>query len=164
MRKRLSILAAAVLLLTLVLAIPASASKAVEISGTWTGPSEFWDDEVEIGNTCHVTGASVYDYDGSIDAVYSNAFRSVAKGVPCPGGPGTFPESYHEEGRFVGTVLGKYGAFVRTCHAVWRPPLDENNFTLDCVIVGTEGELANLHGHMTDNNATGTYTGSVHFD
>jgi hypothetical protein len=162
MKKRLLILAAAVLL-ALVLAVPASASKPMEVKGTYTEGRPITD-EVLMGNSCHVT--STFNppmfFHGGIEAECDTSFESVTQGGFCPGRPGVLPESYHLWGSCKGWVLDKEGTFDLQCHRQFQPGEPE---TLNrCVIAGTGRDLVNLKGHVTFINwGVGEYTGEVHF-
>ena len=162
MRKRVLILAAAVVL-ALVLAVPASASKPVEVKGNYggMGPGTFVEELV--GNTCHVLGWDAPSWlSGDITVQCKNDYRSVSQG-PCPGGPFLIPESIHAWGHCEGTVLDKEGAYDYQCHGLWQPAKPET-LEYNCTIAGTEGQLANLKGHLAIMVREGTYTGEVHFD
>ena len=162
MRRKALILTAAVLL-ALLLAVPASASKSQEVKGVFVGggPGDFVEENV--GNTCHVLGWNAPSWlSGDITVESFNDYRSVAQG-PCPGGPFIIPESIHAWGRSEGEVLGKSGAYDFQCHGLWQPDVPRT-LMYNCVIAGTEGELAGLKGHYTIDMLAGTYAGEVHFD
>jgi len=179
MRKRTLILTGTVLLLTLVLAIPASASKSWKIKGEVIAADllpPIPPLEVQRGNTCHVT-ANVRDtWAGDMVGVSMKEERIMAKG-PCMGGP-YWEEVNRIEHYFTGTILGSQVGTIRiSCSAKTNvaPYLDPNAvWETFCVLHSGTGGLANVHGHFRevypaswvspDPSNRPTYEGEVHFD
>ena len=182
MRKRVLILAAAVLL-ALVLAVPASASKRTPVSGSgMTDWLHFEDDAVAIGNRCFVEAWYTTAYTGGIEASCKHHSRQVAHG-PCEGSfPGSYKETVHLESECTTTgdgVGGKQGTFrLRSGNGEIVPADPPQVWVMDlrhdCVILGGTGDLANLHGslriewHPRDPETfflvPETYSGEIHFD
>ena len=166
MKKRLWILAAAVLL-ALVLAIPASASKAVDVSGTnyLMGFREL-PVEVTRGDRCFATATHDWTWTGDISGESITEYRTVAKG-PCAGIPGVWEETTHIENWFTGTVGGSDEGSIRiSCPGKFS--FDPPRWEFHCVLhSGTDG-LANLHGTIQITwpfaEPGNPYWGEVHWD
>jgi hypothetical protein len=174
MRKRVSILTGTVLLLTLVLAIPASASKQIEI--------RFWADTVntpetncqekQIADNCFVKFQLTGTYAGDVQGDWVDTTSILAKGpcdtdYPyCGPGPMYYQQILHFDEVVTGSVLvddvEHTGTFRMTCEQ-WvsqDPPRTVEN----CVIhSGTDG-LANLHGIVKWSETEQIMVGQVHFD
>jgi hypothetical protein len=155
-----------VLLLVVVLAIPAAASKPVAVAGDIVSEI-LWDETWDVGNRCFATGEGRITLDGDFVGTGVHEFWSVGHG-PCAPEPGPFQlvETFREQGTFVGTVLGKPGTFVYRCQNVWRPE-DPDTLKLDCTIRSGTGELSSLHGHFEVRITFPppfTFVGEVHFD
>jgi len=158
-------LAITVLLLVVVLAIPAAASKPVAVAGSLFSGIPVEDVVRQVGNRCFVSGTSSMEFGGDIVGTGEHTFFSVGHGL-CPEEPGPFllDETIHEEGTFTGSVLGSEpGTFVYRCQNVWRSD-DPETWMLDCNIRGGTGGLSGLHGHLTLYGPKQEYEGSVHFD
>jgi len=182
MRKKVLILAAAVLL-ALVLAVPASASKRTTVSGSgMTDWGTFEDDAVAIGNRCFVEAWYTTAYTGGIEASCKHHSRQVAHG-PCEGSfPGSYKETIHMESECTTTgsgIGGKQGTFRLRCNGEILPAADPPavwmmDLRQDCVILAGTDDLANLHGSLTlEWHTTSSvpffetpeiYSGEIHFD
>ena len=179
MRKRVLILAAAVLLLTLVLAIPASASKPIDVH--YTAKITGWELGCQVkpvGNRCFVTMGFAGTYNGpDIYGIWEGTYSTLTKG-PCepepddqPGcGPGPFAyaESAHWSEKVTEASVRdekgclRTGSFTDSCNAkVHQNPHLED---WECVIKSGTGELANLRGIFKYTSADVTRWGQVHFD
>jgi hypothetical protein len=166
MRKRITI-AVVVVLLSLVLTIPAAASKPVDVAGSLVSEI-LWDEAWDVGNRCFAVGeAEVTFFDGDFVGTGQHYFWSVGH-EPCHAVPGPFQmvETFRQEGTFYdGTVLDKSGTFDYRCQNVWRPD-DPDTLMLRCTITSGTGELSGLHGqyevHLTE--WPFSYSGQVHFD
>ena len=171
MKRRLSVLLI-ILLLTLVLAVPASATPPTEVSGSrsMSAPpaNRTWR---PAGNNCIVEVDLSYAYEGDLEGTSSTHFRIVSHGPCGPNGP--VPYKYHEtlkaRGTFTGDVGGKSGTFDFTETAeVWPADPGEVALTGRIVILSGTGELANLHGLLDVSWVKGehysTYSGRIHFD
>ena len=171
MKKRLLILAA-VVVLALMLAIPASASQAHSFSFTGTDLYVTAYDLVDYkpaGNRCfvavHVEGVQ---YTGDLEATGTYDYRTLSKG-PCSAAQGTVEETFHVDKWFQGTLLGRYGTFTASCNGHFY--IDEPaRWEGHCVLKGESGELARLHGTMdwmgllSEQGVKRSYWGEVHFD
>jgi hypothetical protein len=181
MRKRLLILTAAVLL-ALVLAVPASASKPTKVSGGFIADwGTLTDEEVPVGNRCFVNVWYNASLDGAIAASCAVHEWQVAHG-PCdeeiaPGVyehiyPGKYRETLHVEADCSDATLGgKSGTFQLRGNGEMVPVDPPTPFVFywreDCVIQSGTGDLANLHGSLTLESLpvqAGTYSGEIHFD
>jgi len=177
MRKRVLILAAAVLL-ALVLAVPASASIPIDV--LFTSTMNGWEltcDVKPVGNRCLVTTSFTGTYNGPINGNWEATYKTLAKG-PCepepddrPGcGPGPF--AYAESAHWYvvvtdATVLGRGGTFRDTfsnnCQGkVGQDPVRWEDW--ECVIQSGTGELAGLRGIFKYSLADAQMWGQVHFD
>jgi len=182
MKRKLLVLAVAALL-ALVLAVPASASKPIKVSGVIVADWEtFKDKTVPVGNRCFVDFWADNAYSGDIVASCAHHGWQVAHG-PCAGSfPGSYKETLHLEADCTTTgsgLLGKQGTFRLRCNGELLPAADPPQLMVmdwrqDCVILAGTGDLANLRGSLTleshyrslEDAATGlmTYSGEIHFD
>lgn len=144
MKKKLLILAA-VVLLALVLAVPASASRSVEIYAK----SFFVDfisfpEETTTGNACHVSTTFIDGWVGDIQGTSIVEEQLTAKG-PCMGGPGYWEEINLFRHYFTGTILNSEpGTIHMTCTA--KLLLDPVHQEGRCTLHSGTGGLANVHG------------------
>ena len=168
MRKRVLILVAAVVL-ALVLAVPASASKSFPIQGTLEGG--FMDGPYfePRGDRCFVTSHwSNVVSTGSIQGTSEYDYRTLSKG-PCTPGP-LVSESFHTEGMikdatvqgWTGTGTIRYrcqGKFYAQEPAHWEG---------HCTVTQATDGLAGLHATWDTNTPVATwvpsYWGEAHFD
>jgi hypothetical protein len=154
------------LLLMLVLAVPASASKPTEVSGCrWMGAPPQNRTWRPAGNNCIVEVDLTYGYDGNLEGTSVAHFKIVSHGPCGPNGP--IPYKYHEtlhaRGTFEGYVLGTFGTFdfIETPKN-WPADSDKAGFTSHLVILSGTGDLASLHGML---DIVGLdYSGKIHFD
>jgi hypothetical protein len=166
MRKNVT-LAFVVVWLTLILTIPAAASKPVAVAG-FLDVELLWDKTWDVGNRCFAVGESRATFfpGGDFDGTGLNYFTSVCHG-PCPPDPGPMQmvETFRQEGTFDGTVLGKSGTFDYRCQKVWRPD-DPDTLMVKCAITSGTDELSGLHGHfeLYYTEWPFPYSGQVHFD
>jgi hypothetical protein len=166
MRKRIYVLLG-VLLLTLALAVPASASKPTEVSGVlqFNPPPQnrVWR---PAGKNCFVEIDTAHTWTGDLEGTSVSHWRIVSHG-PCEEN-GPVPYKYHEtisvKGTFKGLVAGQSGSFDFTGTAEnWPTGTGAPNITIRMTILsGTDG-LANLHG-VLDVDASDNYSGKIHFD
>jgi hypothetical protein len=164
MKKQICVLLS-VLLLTLVLAVPASASKPTEVSGRrWINAppqNRVWR---PAGNNCVVEVDITYGYEGDLVGTSASHFWIVSHGPCGPSGP--IPYKYHEtlhvRGTFTGEILGVSGSFdfVET-PKVW-PADSHKTSNSHLVVLSGAGDLAGLHGML--DIARGDYSGRMHFD
>jgi hypothetical protein len=166
MKKRICVLLG-ILLLTLVLAVPASASKPTEVSGAmqFVPPPQnrVWR---PAGNNCFVEIDATHTWTGDLVGTSVTHWRIVSHG-PCEEN-GPVPYKYHEtinvKGTFTGMVAGKSGAFGFTGTAEnWPTGTGDPNITIRLVILSGASDLANLHG-VLDVDASDNYLGKIHFD
>jgi hypothetical protein len=165
MKRRLCI-GAVTLLVTLVLAVPASATRPEEVSGTrqFTPPvlNRVWR---PAGNNCFVEIDATYSYTGDLVGTSTHHFWIVSHG-PCEEN-GPVPYKYHEtihtRGTFSGSVSGMFGTFdfVETAQN-WPTDSGGHLYTSHMVILSGTGDLANLHGMLDVSGSD--YSGQIHFD
>jgi hypothetical protein len=165
MKKRMLVLLT-IVLLTLVLAVPASASKPTSVNGTrWINAPPTNREWRPAGNNCIIEVDITYGYSGDLVGTSASHFRIVSHG-PCPE-TGPVPYKYHEtlhvRGTFTGEVLGVPGTFefIETPKN-WPDGSKKAGYTSHMVILSGTGGLANLHGML--DVAGGDYSGRVHFD
>ena len=177
MRKKVLILAGTVLLLTLVLAIPASASKPIDV--WFKATISTMEDNCQarqVGNRCFVTFGFTGTYDGpDIYGNWAATYSTLAKGPcdtgygDCGPGPFAYAESAHtyevvtdamvrdEQGTF------RQGTFTDSCQGkVGQDPVRWEDW--ECVFQSGTGELANLRGISKYSLADEMMWGQVHFD
>jgi hypothetical protein len=163
--ERVVTLGVVVLSLILVLAIPAGASKPVDVEGSII-PVLQWDEAWEVGSRCFAVGETEATFGGDFAGTGLHYFWSVGHGH-CTENPGPLQmvETFRQEGVFDGAVLARSGTFVYRCQNVWRPDQMET-IKLDCTIRGGTGELSGLHGHFEVHFAVPPpyFVGEVHFD
>jgi hypothetical protein len=166
MRKKICVVLS-VLLLTLVLAVPASASKPTEVSGTlqfiFPPQNRVWR---PAGKNCFVEIDATHIWSGDLEGISGSHWRIVSHG-PCEEN-GPVPYKYHEtisvKGTFTSGVVGQSGTFDFTGTAEnWPTGTGEPNITMRLVILSGTGDLANLHG-VLDVDASDNYSGRIHFD
>ena len=170
MRKKVLILAAAVLL-ALVLAVPASASKPTTVSGTFTLVPPVKDQLVPEGNRCFVNVWYNATLGGDITASCAIHEWQVAHG-PCAGSfPGSYNETLHLEADCAATVEGKSGTFHLRGNGEIVPVDPPTPWVMtwreNCVILEGTGDLAGLRGSLTLEGLPAqpeTYAGEIHFD
>jgi len=169
-RKKVLVLTGTVLLLTLVLAIPASASKAQEI--------RFWMATVntpetncqvrQVANNCFVHFNLTGTYDGDVKGTFVETVGLVAKGpcktdYPyCGPGPMYYQQMLHDDEVVTGSVLGASGTFPMSCEE-WVSQ-DPPRTIESCVIKPGTDDLANLHGIAKWSETEQVMVGQIHFD
>jgi len=173
MKRKLLIPAAAVVL-ALLLAVPASASKPMIVSGPMiVDPTTLTDQLMPTGDRCFVNVWYSASLDGDIAASCAIHEWQVAHG-PCAGSfPGSYKETLHLEADCAVTDLqGKSGTFELRGNGQLLPAADPPQLWVmdwleNCVILEGTGDLANLHGSLTMEShpdQPGTYSGEIHFD
>jgi hypothetical protein len=165
MKRKICVLLS-VLLLTLALAVPASASKPSELSGRrWINAppqNRVWR---PAGNNCVVEVDITYEYEGDLVGTSASHFRIVSHGPCGPSGP--LPYKYHEtlhiRGTFTGEVLGVPGSFdfIETAKN-WPEDSHKAEYGSRLVVLSGAGDLAGLHGML--DIVSGDYSGRIHFD
>jgi hypothetical protein len=165
MKKRMLVLLT-IVLLTLLLTVPASASKPSAVSGvrsfTPDIPSRVWR---SAGSNCILNLDGVYQYTGDLDGAATTHLRIVVHGPCTPTGPVKFVynENLHMTGTFTGYVLGEYGTFEFVEAATFRPPSEGGEgFSGRLVISSGSDALDGLHGTL-DTVSGGGYSGRVHW-
>ena len=165
MKKRMYVLLV-ILLLTLGLAAPASATPPTEVSGNrWVSAPPANRTWRPAGNNCIVEVDLTYTYTGDLAGTSTNHLKIVSHGPCGPNGP--VPYKYHEtisvKGTFTGAVAGTSGTFDFIEAAKnWPADPGEESYTSHVVILSGTGDLVNLHG-MLDVSG-GDYSGRIHFD
>jgi hypothetical protein len=165
MKKRICVLLS-VVLLTLALAVPASASQSTAVSGVrmFHVPPDnrvWW----PAGNNCIVEFDGTYTYTGDLDGMSVAHFKVVSHGPCGPNGP--IPYAYHEtlhgQGTFTGEVKGVSGSFdfVETAKN-WPEDSHKAGLTSQLVVLSGTGDLAGLHGML--DIVWADYSGQMHFD
>jgi hypothetical protein len=160
------------LLLTLMLALPASASKPTEVSGIRVGTvdmgSRVWR---SAGKNCILDADATYTFTGDLDGTAPAHLRIVSHGPCGPNGPIKF--AYYEtikiQGTFTGDVLDTGGTFDFSETGKVRPvDPGEVLWSSRMVVLSGSGGLANLHGlvdvTLVKGQPPATYSGQVHFD
>jgi len=165
--KKPTVVLLTILLLTLALAVPASATKPTEVQGSreWIPPpaNQVWR---PAGNNCILEFDGTYTYTGPLEGASVGHFKIVSHGPCGPNGP--VPYGYHEtihvRGTFNGEVVGIPGTFdfIET-PTNWPADSDKAGYTSHMVILSGTGDLANLHG-MLDISDDGGYSARIHFD
>jgi hypothetical protein len=154
------------LLLTLVLAVPASASKPTGVSGTrqFNPPprNRVWR---PAGNNCIVEIDATHTYTGNLVGTSDAHWRIVSHG-PCEE-DGPVPYKYREtisvKGTFTGMVDGVSGTFDFTEAAKnWPTDTGAPGITSHLVILTGTGGLKSLHGMLDIDGPD--YSGKIHFD
>jgi hypothetical protein len=168
MKKRMCVLCIT-LLLTLVLAVPASASKPTGVSGArqfiLPPQNRVWR---PAGNNCIVEIDATHTYIGDLVGTSLAHWRIVSHG-PCEEN-GPVPYKHHEtisvKGTFTGMVAGVSGTFDFTEAAEnWPTGTGAPGITSRLVILSGTGGLANLHGVLEFSDMpVGSYSGQIHFD
>jgi len=170
MRRKLLILAVAALL-ALVLAVPASASKPIEVDGNFVMRG-LVDEVVTVGNRCFVQTWWYADLTGDIKGTCAIHERQVAHG-PCEGSfPGSYRETLHLEAECTEMVFEEKSGDFRLRGNGEIVPVDPPEFFVmhwreNCVILSGTGDLANLHGSLTlesHPDEEGAYSGELHFE
>jgi hypothetical protein len=154
------------LLLALVIAVPASATKPTGVSGTrkFVPPPQnrVWR---PAGNNCIVEIDAIHAYTGDLEGTSVAHWRIVSHG-PCEEN-GPVPYKYREtisiKGTFTGMVSGVSGSFDFTEAAKNSPTgTGQPGITSRLVILSGTGGLANLHGRLDIVGVS--YSGQIHFD
>jgi hypothetical protein len=167
MRKKVLILTSTALLLTLVLAIPASASNRIPISGSGrtTETSNFT--VTPVGNRCFIKEDGVDEFfSGDMKGRGTFQYRSLVQGT-CEAGPGVYKETWQADETFTGTVLNSEPGTARwDCTGKFL--LNPGRWVAHCAFRSGTGGLAGLHG-ATDYTCyyegdCFSYSGWVHFD
>ena len=178
MRRRVLILAGTVMLLTLVLAIPASASKPVDVSGWFgacaAGPLTYR----TAGGNCIAEQFFACEMYGDLEGTMSNLVYIIDHGPCPPPGPGINKSNNHAHGTFAGKVcLGddpdecRTGSFDWAGAAQWVPaePYARMGIWRYAILKGYNG-LEGLHGTLTEEVGLDgyefydTYEGQLHFN
>ena len=176
--KKLTVVLLASLLVTLILAVPASATRPSEVAGTCrvAGPPPQPPSIKSAGNNCTKQMDLPYSWAGDIDGTSTAHIRIVAHG-PCPSSKGQYRENLKIQGTFTGYVNSRYGTFDYIEVLKFQPVPDrpdEPPYWYDgtgtmTILKGT-GELANLHGVLRIEGGRDSdgesirYQGTVHFD
>jgi len=169
MRRRILSATVLTLVILLILAIPASATKAKEVSGTmaYAGAPEHMVFQYA-GNTCILDVDLPYQFSGDLEGIATLHWRVVSHG-PCPVGPFQYNENLKARGTFVGMVGDKEGSFdLIFVGKSWPADPGDLALTANIVILSGTGELANLHGVLEVSYIMGdgfdSYSGQIHFD
>ena len=171
MRKKVLILTGTILLLTLVLAIPASACKTTKVSGAFA-VRDLTDKLVPMGDRCFVQVWYYMDLSGDITGTCAIHERQIAQG-PCEGSfPGSYKETLSLEAKCTEVNLqGQSGTFRLLGHGEILPAADPPapfvmHWREDCVVFSGTGGLANLHGSLTlesHPDQPPAYSGQIYF-
>jgi hypothetical protein len=147
MKRRILSATVLTLVILLILAIPASATKGIEVSGDmmYAAPPENLVFQYA-DNTCILDVDLPYQFTGNLVGIATLHWRVVSHG-PCPVGPFQYNENLKARGTFVGTVDGKEGSFdLIFVGKSWPVASGELALTANIVILSGTGGLANLHG------------------
>jgi hypothetical protein len=155
-----------ILLLTLVLAAPASATNPTAVSGTrWINAPPQNVTCTPVGRACIIEVDMSFGYEG--DLVGTSVQRvQIPSRCPCEAiglVPLRRPETYHVRGTFAGDVLGLSGTFdyIQTPQN-GHEGSDRSGFASQLTILSGSGDLAGLQGVL--DVVDGDYLGWVSFE